>query len=275
MKRLVIIRGAGEIASGAAIYLHNAGFRVLILEKEKPSSTRREVSFADAAYDGEKTVARVTCKKAGSPKEAEKLLKAGELVMLIDPGGRHIAGFEPQVVIDALMANENFGTTRDMAQHTLALGPGFCAGRDVDAVVETMRGHTLGRIIYEGYSYRKEGEVFQVGHNDKENILLSPVEGRVEALHNISCKMEKGEPVARIHQEDGTVTEICAHISGVLRGIVREGSMVSKGQKLIDINPVMHQEDCFTISDKVRCIAGAVLQAVMKWENQQPKRRFF
>ena len=275
MKHLVVIRGGGEIATGAAIYLHNSGFRVLILEKEKPLSTRREASFADAAYDGEKTVERVTCKRASSIREAEKMLKDGEIVMLIDPDGKHIQKFAPQVVVDAIMANENTGTTKDMAEHTLALGPGFCAGRDVDAVIETMRGLDLGRIIYEGYTYRKQSAAYLVGHNDLENIIFATTAGRVEALHNISYKLEKGEPVARIYKDDGSYVEICAHMSGVLRGVVRDDAMVVEGQKVVDINPVMHQSDCFIMSDKVRCISGAVLQAVMRWESQKPKRRLF
>lgn len=276
MKRLVIVRGGGELASAAAVYLHNSGFRVLMLEKAQPTSTRREVSFADAVYDGEKTVARVTCKREDSLKEAEKRLKAEELVMMVDSKGKSISYFKPKVVVDGIMAHENRGTSKDMADHTLALGPGFCAGRDVDAVIETMRGHNLGKIIYEGYSYRDQGKLSLVdAAGAVGQILFAPEEGIFEGIHSISHKMRRDEPVARIQREDGTVVEIRSQIDGVLRGILHSGSPVKKGQKIVDINPVMSRQECFTLSDKARCVAGSVLQAVMAWESKKRKRMPF
>ena len=276
MKRLVVIRGGGELATAAAIYLHNSGFRVLLLEKPHPSSTRREVSFADAAYDGKKTVARVECRRAETFKDAERHLKDGDVMMLIDPKGKHIPYFRPKVLMDGIMASENRGTTKDMAEHTIALGPGFCAGRDVDAVIETMRGHNLGKIIYEGYSYRDQGKLSLVdAAGAVGELLFAPEGGRMEALCSISHRVEKDETVARIHREDGSVVEVQARIKGVLRGIVRSGCPVKKGQKIVDVNPVMSREDCFTLSDKARCIAGSVLQAVMAWESKKRKRITF
>ncbi|MBR3458191.1 MAG: EF2563 family selenium-dependent molybdenum hydroxylase system protein [Selenomonadaceae bacterium] len=276
MKRLVIIRGGGELATAAAIYLHNSGFRVLVLEKPQPTSIRREVSFADAAYDGKKSIARVECRLADSPKEAEKRLKDEEVVMLIDPKGKCIPDFKPKVLMDGIMANENRGTSKGMAEHTIALGPGFCAGRDVDAVIETMRGHNLGKIIYEGYSYRDQGKASLVDVAGAfGRLIFAPEEGKFEGLYHISHKMQKDEPVARLHKEDGSVVEIRTQTSGVLRGIVHSGCTVKAGQKLVDINPVMSREDCFRISDKARCVAGSVLQAVMAWESKKRKRISF
>ncbi len=276
MKRLVIVRGGGELATAAAIYLHNSGFRVLMLEKAQPTSTRREVSFADAVYDGKKMVSRVTCRLAESLKEAEKRLKSEEVVMMVDSKGKSISYFKPKIVVDGIMAHENKGTSKDMADHILALGPGFCAGRDVDAVIETMRGHNLGKIIYEGYSYRDQKELSLVdAAGAVGQILFAPEAGRFEGLHGISHKMQRDEPVARIHGEDGRVLEIRSQIDGVLRGILHSDSVVKKGQKIVDINPVMSREECFTLSDKARCVAGSVLQAVMVWESKKRNRMFF
>ena len=276
MKRLIVIRGGGELATACAIYLHNSGFRVLMLEKAQPASTRREISFADAIRDGKKTVARVTCRREDSLKEAEKRLKDGEIIMMIDPKGKNIPHFKPKVVLDAIMAHENKGTLRDMAEHTLALGPGFCAGRDVDAVIETMRGHDLGKIIYEGYSYRDQGKLSLVdAAGAVGQIIFAPDAGELESLQNISNKIQKDELIAKIHREDGSVLEICSRIDGVLRGIMRSGCIVRKGQKIADVNPVMSREECFTLTDKARCVAGSVLQAVMAWESKKRKRITF
>ena len=276
MKRLVIIKGGGELATGAAIYLYRAGFRVLLLEQANPTSTRREVSFADAVHDGQKTVERVTCRLADSVEDAKRRLKDNEVVMLIDPEGKSIKKLEPKILLDAILSGKaNHGVTKGVAEHTIALGPGFCAGRDVDAVIETMRGYNLGRIVYEGYTSRSDRSAGQVGNvSNVEHIIFAPLAGTVESLHHISYKMKKDEPLAVIHTDNGSVT-IKAHLDGVLRGIVHDGSFIKKGQKMAEINPDMRQGDCFSVSDKTRCIGGAVLMAVMAWAKKNKKRGFF
>ena len=276
MKRLVIIKGGGELATGAALYLYRAGFRVLLLEKENPTSTRREVSFADAAHDGQKTVERVTCRLAESVEEAKSRLRKNEIVMLIDPEGKSIKKLAPKVILDAVLSGEDrHETIKGSADHTIALGPGFCAGRDVDAVVETMRGYNLGRIVYEGYASRRDKNAGQVGNvTNPEHLLLAPIDGTVESLRHISYMVKVDEPVAIVHTPNGSVT-IKAHLDGVLRGIVRNGSFIKKGQKLAEINPTMRQGECFAVSDKARCIGGAVLMAVMAWAKKNKKRTLF
>lgn len=276
MKRLVIVRGAGELASGCIHCLYRAGFRVLVLEQELPTATRRKVSFADAMYKGEAEVERITCHLAKNVKDARKRLKEGELVMLKDPQAKCVKELKPRVVVDALLRHENLGTSRDMAEHTIALGPGFCAGRDVDVVVETMRGHNLGRLIFEGYSYRdQQTDGGLVG--DPENLVhlvFAPAAGRIKILHNISLMIKKGEPLAEIKTKEGLVT-VTAKIDGVLRGAIHNGLEVISGQKIADIHPTMTQEECYTISDKARCIGGSVLEAVMMWESKRPKKFSF
>ncbi|MBO6304631.1 MAG: EF2563 family selenium-dependent molybdenum hydroxylase system protein [Selenomonadaceae bacterium] len=266
MKRLIAIRGAGELATASAIYLHLAGFRVLMLEIKDPTSTRREVSFADAAYDGKKTIARVTCHLANSVKEAEKRLKNNEVVMLIDKDCKCLSELKPKVLIDGIIAHENKGTKKGMADYVMALGPGFCAGKDVDAVVEIMRGHDLGSIIYEGYSYRDQGKLSLVDAGGAiGEIIYAEESGDFKGLMNISEKVKKGDLLGKIEATDGRDREIRASADGVLRGIARTGAWVEKGRKVIEINPQMTREECFTLTDKARCVAGAVLLAVSKY----------
>ncbi len=277
MKHLVIVRGGGELASGTIHALYRAGFKVLVLEQKEPSATRRRVAFSEAMYRGESKVERIVCHKAKNLFEAKERLKKGELVMLEDPEARCVKELKPQVLVDAILSHTTNGTTRDMAEHTIALGPGFCAGRDVDVVVETMRGHNLGRLIYEGYSARSQ-DIFSstVGASaNMEHLIFAPEEGTVDILSTISLMVKKGEPLAQLHTPDGRTIEIKATIDGVLRGALHRGSKVKKDQKIADIHPTMGQEECFTISDKARCVAGSVLEAVMVWEHKRPKRRFF
>ena len=277
MKHLVIVRGGGELASGVIHCLYRAGLRVIVLEQEQPTATRRRVSFADAIYRGEATVERLTCHLAKTVKEAKQRVKKGELIMLCDPKGDCIKELKPRVVVDALLRHENVaGTNRDMADHTVALGPGFCAGRDVDVVVETMRGHNLGRLIYEGYSYRdQQSDGGLVGDPaNLEHLVFAPATGKVKVLQNISMYVKKGEPLAVITSR-GKKTEVCATIDGMLRGAVHSGLQVEKGQKIADIHPTMSREECFAISDKARCIGGSVLTAIMAWESQDSKKSKF
>ena len=277
MKHLVIVRGGGELASGTIHALYRAGFRVLVLEKKEPSATRRRVAFSEAMYRGESKVERIVCHKAKNLSEAKERLKKGELVMIEDPEARCVKELKPQVLVDAILSHTTNGTTRDMAEHTIALGPGFCAGRDVDVVVETMRGYNLGRLIYEGYSARSQ-DIFSstVGASaNMEHLIFAPEDGTVDILSTISLMVKKDEPLAHLHTPDGRTIEIKATIDGVLRGALHKGSKVKKDQKIADIHPTMGQEECFNISDKARCVAGSVLEAVMVWEHKRPKRRFF
>ena len=181
MKHLIIVRGGGELGSGIAHCLHRAGFRVLILEQKKPTATRRKVTFSDAMYRGESEVERVKCYRAKSIEDAQKRLKKGEIMMIADPEAKCVAALKPDVLIDAIVAHKNHGKEKGLAEHTIALGPGFCAGRDVDTVVETGRGHNLGRLIYEGYSSKDlDHGNGTVGENPNiEHLVFAPADGRV------------------------------------------------------------------------------------------------
>ena len=277
MKHLIVVRGGGELGSGVVHALYRAGFKVLILEKALPYATRRRVAFSDAMYRGEASVERIICYKADSLEDAKKRLKQGQLVMLEDPTAKCVKKLKPQVLVDAIVAQHNCGTKRDMAEHTIALGPGFCAGRDVDVVVETMRGHNLGRLIYEGFSAREQDIRNGTVGADRniEHLLFAPEAGTIDILRSISLMVKRGEPIAQLHTDDGRIIELKATIDGVLRGALHRHTKVEKGQKIADIHPTMGQEECFTISDKARCIAGSVLEAVMVWDSKRTKKGFF
>jgi xanthine dehydrogenase accessory factor len=241
-----------------------AGFRVLILEQEHPSTLRREASFAEAAYDGEKTLERVLCKRASSAEDAEKIMKKdGNVALLIDPKGKSLAHFKPKILVDGTHASTTARTKKDMAHLVIGLGTGFSAGKDVDYVIESKRGHNLGRIIHEGYAAHDPGIL---GLADGEHrVVHAAASGRMDVCHSISLVVHKGDKLGTIHTSDGREIEVQAAVDGVLRGIIRSGFLVEKGMAVAEVDPRSEQEDCFTISDKARCIGGSVLEVVMAW----------
>lgn len=263
MDNLIIIRGGGDIASGTIYKLFQYGFKVLVLETANPSAIRRNVAFSEAVYNGTQTVENMTCHLAESVEKAISLLEEGRLVMLIDPKGDCIEQLKPMAVVDGILAKKNLGTNRKMAPITVALGPGFTAGEDVDAVIETMRGHSLGRVIYEGKAIANTGIPGMVGGYTKERVIYSPAEGILRNVSKITDTVKQGEVIAFIETETEKVS-VEATIDGLLRGLIRDGYPVTKGFKIADIDPRLNEyENCFTISDKARCIAGGVVEAIL------------
>jgi xanthine dehydrogenase accessory factor len=262
MKHLIVVRGGGDIATGTIHRLHNAGYHVLVLEDKYPSAIRREVAFSEAAYDGVKIVERVTCRLAPTVHEVGKILKSGEVAMLVDPEADAIQNFRHEAVVDAILAKKNIGTTKNMADLTIALGPGFCAGRDVDWVIETMRGHNLGRIIREGFAMKNTGVPGIISGYGAERVIHAPAAGRMENRRSISTMVHKNEVIAQIYGNDGQISDVKASLDGILRGIIRDGYEVTRGLKIADIDPRPVANHCFTISDKARCIAGSVLELI-------------
>lgn len=259
----VIVRGGGDLASGVIHRLHRCGYRVLILECEKPSAIRRKVAFCEAVYDGTAKVEEVLCRKADSLEECEKIWQAEELPLMVDPAGACIRTLKEQgrvdALVDAILAKKNLGTTRDMAPLTVGLGPGFTAGEDVDYVVETMRGHDLARIIKEGQAIPNTGVPGMVGGVSKERVIHSPGAGRIHNIAHIADLVEKGQILAYVGE-----VPVEASITGVLRGIIKEGYNVPLGMKIADIDPRKEEKkNCFTISDKARCIAGSVVEILL------------
>ncbi len=263
MENVIIVRGGGDIASGTILKLYHSGFSVLILETEKPSAIRRNVAFSEAVYEGSWQVEDVTCYRASDAEEAKQLLQEEKLVILVDPMGSCIQELQPLAVVDAILAKKNSGTHRGMAPITVGLGPGFEAGKDVDAVVETMRGHDLGRIIYQGKAAENTGIPGIVGGYGKERVLRSPAKGRMKAVKKLTDTVKQGELIAYIECTEGNIP-VTATIDGLLRGLLRDDFEVTEGFKIGDIDPRLNEyNNCFTISDKARCIAGAVLEAIL------------
>lgn len=259
MKNLIVVRGGGDLASGVIHRLHRCGYRVLVLEGEHPSAIRRMVAFCEAVYDGEAFVEGVLGRLAVSLSDCEQAWAEGEIPVMKDPEARVLADVSPAAVIDAVLAKKNLGTSREMAPLTIALGPGFCAGEDVDFVVETMRGHDLGRIITDGWAIPNTGVPGVVAGVSKERVIHSPAAGEIRCQSAIGDLVEKGQVLAMVGEMPVTAT-----ITGVLRGIIRDGYPVFEGMKIADIDPRKEEKkNCFTISDKARCIAGSVVEILL------------
>ena len=271
--KLVIIRGAGDLATGVAQSLYEAGFRLLLLEVEKPSAIRRQVALCEAVYDGSAAVENLTCCRCRSLAEVRKVWEGEVIPLLVDPEGASIAALKPWAVVDAILAKKNLGTNRRMARHTVALGPGFTAGVDVDAVIETKRGHQLGRIIWLGTAIANTGIPGLIAGYGRERVIHSQQAGFVYGLVHIGDKVKKGQPMAVLTEEPipsgMAVTEcmgtpILASLTGFVRGLIRDGYQVPQGFKIADIDPRDDErENCFTISDKARSLGGAVLTALL------------
>lgn len=259
----IIVRGAGDIATGSIHRLFKAGFRPVVLETDRPSAIRRQVSMCEAVYDGSVCVEGVTARLAKDLREALGIAGRDEVPILIDPESRCIEEYRPDAVIDAILAKKNLGTSREMAPLTIALGPGFEAGSDCDYVIETMRGHDLSRIINKGSALPNTGVPGVVGGVSKERVIHSPAEGTIETVRKIGDTVEAGDIMAYIRDEEGNVSEVRASISGLIRGLIRDGYHVTKGFKTADIDPRLGEyKNCFTISDKSRSIGGSVLELV-------------
>lgn len=257
MDMLVVIRGGGDIATGIALRLHRSHMAVVICELPAPTSIRRTVSFSEAMRLGETAVEGVTARRADL-EEIPALLERGEIPVLADPAGSCIRALAPDAVVDAVLAKRNLGTTMDMAPAVVAAGPGFTAGTDCHAVVETMRGHYLGRVIYEGSALPNTAVPGLIGGFAGERVLRAPADGVFHQLLDIGAQVKLGD----IAGEVGGVPMICT-LDGVLRGILPEGTPVHKGMKSGDVDPRCKIEHCYCASDKALAVGGGVLEAVL------------
>ena len=273
-KDLIVVRGAGDLATGTIHRLKKAGFRLLVLEAEHPAAIRRQVALSEAVYAGSARVEDVEAvrmdvdlaekknRKELLEQEMERIWKKDGVPMLVDPAGLSIAALRPAVVVDASLAKKNLGTTKEMAPLVIALGPGFTAGEDVDVVIETKRGHNLGRVIRSGSAVPNTGIPGIIGGYGKERVMHAQAEGILRNAASIGDIVEARAVIAEIETENGTVP-VEASLSGLLRGLIRDGYPVTKGFKIADIDPRKEElQNCFTISDKARCIAGSVLEVI-------------
>lgn len=272
--KLIIVRGAGDISSGIIWNLVYAGYKVICLDINEPSCIRREVSFSEAIFDGEKEINGVKCIKAKDEKDALLIVEKGYGAVLVDEKGDAIKNLKPDIVIDAILAKRNLGTTIDMAPLVVGVGPGFTAGVDCHYVVETFRSHKLGWIFDKGSALKDTGTPGLIGGFAKERVMHSPAEGYFRNKHKISDIVNKGEVLSEVEEcidgkKTGNMVPLYASLDGVLRGILRDGFYAKKGLKCADIDPRGSEvENCFIISDKARCIGGSVLTLVAKFYNK-------
>lgn len=255
---IVIIRGGGDIATGIAYRLYMAGFKVGILEIENPSSIRRKVSFSEAIYEDEVVVEGVKAVHVKRVKDIYDQMDRGNIPVYIDGEGESIREIKPIVVIDSILAKKNLGMSKDLAQNTIAVGPGFEAGVDVDLVIESMRGHDLGKVIHEGRADENTGIPGVISGYGEERVIRATEDGYIENLKSIGDIVEENTPICKIGDE-----YVYSQISGVVRGLIREGFLVHKGMKIGDIDPRGIVENSFTISDKARSVGGGVLEGIM------------
>ena len=253
----VIVRGAGELASGIIRRLTVSGFRVIALEKENPECVRRAVCFAEAVYDGQKMVDGVTAKLAGSISDIIEIIKDRKVPVLVDPDGEYLKN-RPDILIDARMLKRDIDTAIDMAEIVIGLGPGFTVGLNCHAAVETNRGNDLGRVLYEGSPEPDTGIPGEFDGKTVERVIRAPIAGIFKPSKRIGDQVKVGEEVGVVSDRS-----VRCQIAGVLRGLIRDGSQVRENQKIGDIDSRGIRESCFMISDKANAVAGGVLEAVL------------
>lgn len=257
---LVLIRGAGDLASGVAMRLHHARLQVVMTDLPKPTAIRRTVCFSQAILLGKMTVEDVTAERAGSPQDALAILKRGNIAVLADPEADCIRALKPDAVVDAILAKRNLGTRITDAPCVIGVGPGFTAGVDCHACVETMRGHTLGRVITEGSPIPNTNIPGLIGGFAGERVLRAPADGVFRAVRQIGDLVRQGDVAGYV----GDAPMLC-QLSGVLRGLLADGTPVHRGMKAGDVDPRGERSYCYQVSDKALAIGGGVLEAILRF----------
>lgn len=263
--KLIVVRGAGDIATGTIVGLRKANYPVLALETARPVAVRRQVALSEAIYDGEKTVDGVSAIRVDSVADVWPAIEAGKVPVLVDEAGTAIDKLRPAAVIDGIIAKRNLGISRKMAPLTIAFGPGFVAGEDVDYVIETMRGETLGKIYREGAAIPNTGIPGEIGGYCEERVLRAPVPGVFTNVRKLGDVVEAEEVVAYVTAFDGEVHEVRARISGFVRGLLRDGFEVTKGFKCGDVDPRMEEVGNYDkITDKAQKIASSTIGLIQR-----------
>lgn len=259
-EHLVLVKGGGDLGTGVAWRLHKAGFPVVITELAQPLVVRRTVAFASAVYDGEIAVEGVTAWRAESVQDARQLLDDEMIPVLIDPECKTRETLQPQILIDAIMAKRNTGTRKTDAPLVIALGPGFTPKVDCHCVIETQRGHHLGRVWWNRAAESNTGVPGEIGGKSNERVLRAPRAGIVQSVKRIGDGVKQGELVARVND-----APVYAPFDGVLRGLAHDGLQVPANLKIGDVDPRAQREHCFTLSDKALALGGGALEAVLEW----------
>ncbi|MCQ2431016.1 MAG: EF2563 family selenium-dependent molybdenum hydroxylase system protein [Clostridia bacterium] len=260
----ILIKGAGDLATGTACRLHKCGMQIIMTDLPIPTAVRRTVSFSRAVYEGTALVEGSTAVCCASLSDAEAVLDRGDIAVIPDPEASFLASWKPDAVVDAILAKHNTGTRIADAPIVIALGPGFCAGVDCHAVIETKRGHDLGRCIYEGTAIPNTGIPGDIGGYTVERLLRAPCAGVFSPVVSIGTIVKKDDICAYV---DGV--PMVSRIDGVVRGLLQPGVTVFEGMKAGDVDPRCEVRHCYTVSDKARSIGGGVLEALLTLQRQK------
>lgn len=266
---VVLIRGAGEQASGVGWALAKAGYRVIMTEAEEPLMVRWPVCFGTAVREEQWTVEELTSRRVSTAEMCQKVWENGEIPVWVDPELKYLSTLNPDVLVDGIMAKRNIGTHLHMALLTIGLGPGFTAGKDVHLVIETNRGHNLGRIIKEGIAEPNTGVPGNIVGYSWERVIYSPCSGIFRTERKIGEMVAAGDMLGFIEDEKNHAEQVLSPLEGVLRGLLFSNSRVGQRVKIGDIDPRGKAEYSRTISDKARAIGAAVLLAILEWEEQK------
>lgn len=266
---LVLVRGAGDLATGVIYRLHLAGFPLIITETDRPTAVRRTVAFAQAVYDGTHTVEGVTAVRVFSPEEALTLAKAGDVPVLVDPSDTVIATLQPRVLVDARLLKRANAAHRGLADLVIGLGPGFRGDDNCHVAIETNRGHYLGRVLWDSATQADTGIPGATLGYREERIIRAPAAGAFYPSIDFGDHVEQGEVIATVVAEDGQETPVLAPLTGVIRGLVHPGLKVFPGMKIGDVDPRDDPTYITTISEKSLAIGGAVLTAILTWLNRR------
>ena len=263
----ILIRGAGDLATGIAYRLYKSGFEVIMTETEVPLTVRRTVAFSRAVYEGKAQVEDTMAELINGPDRIDEVLGRGNMPVIVDPELKYLKEYRADVIVDAILAKKNLGTTIHDAEFVIGVGPGFTAGEDCHAVVETKRGHTLGRVIHEGSAIPNTGIPGVIGGYSIERIIRAVADGIYEPAVQIGDRVEKDDIVAYSGGKP-----VLALMGGVVRGMLQPGVSVKTGMKCGDIDARCEVEYCYTISDKARAIGGGVLEAIMEHFNADGRK---
>lgn len=262
----VLIKGAGDLATGIAYRLYQAGYDVLMTDIPVPTTVRRNVAYSRVVYEKEAVIEGVKGVLVQTIEEVNKAHTEGVIPVIVDEKAAIRDVYKPEVIVDAIIAKENLGTTVEEAPLVIGVGPGFVAGKDCHAVIETMRGHYLGKVIREGSAIPNTGVPGNIGGFTTERIIRASADGEFQPIAGIGDLVEKDQIVAKSGGQP-----IYALMSGIVRGMLQTGIKVKKGMKCGDIDARCERNHCFTISDKARSIGGGVLEAIVGYEHGKPK----
>ncbi len=262
---LVVIRGAGDVATGVAIRLARCGYRIVMLEIEQPTAIRRSAAFAQAVFDGSTNVEGLTARLVATAQEAIDVAECSEIALLVDPQAASLGTLQPGYLIDAILAKKNLGTHKNMAPITIGLGPGFAAGDDCDAVIETNRGHRLGRVILSGAAEPNTGIPGEIAGKSDLRVVRAPCDGVFRSRVALGDLVAQGTQLAQVGD-----TAVIAPMAGMVRGLLHDGLQVTERFKIGDIDPRGEKADFLSASDKALAIGGGVLEAMLRLRKKAP-----